>query len=69
VNNKQQVMVVYAVDINGKGINSPWIYGAYTDHRQGLDIQDVMQSSEEYGHLYWSNNIVLLDKDFNVNKI
>lgn len=61
----KQVMIVWAVDIdeNGKKTGSPWIYGAYTDHRKGADIQDAMQSSEDYGHLYWSNNVVVLDKE------
>ena len=65
----KQVMVVWSIDINGKGINSPWIYGVYTDQSEGSDVQDAMQSSEDYGHLYWSNNIDLLDKELNEDKI
>jgi hypothetical protein len=64
-NKKQpkQVMVIWATDIeNGKKSGSPWIYGCYTDQREGMEVQDIMQSSEDYGNLYWSNNVVLLDK-------
>lgn len=66
--NKIQVMIVYAVDFNSKR-QKPWIYGAYTDHRKGVEVQDTMADSEEYGHLYWSNNVVLLDKEFNIDDL
>lgn len=66
----KQVMVIWATDIiDDKKSGSPWIYGTYTDIRVGAKVQDAMQSSEDYGHLYWSNNVVLLDKKFNKDKI
>ena len=56
-------MIVWANDIeNGKKTGSPWIYGCYSDQSEGYDIQETMQNSEDYGHLYWSNNVVLLNK-------
>lgn len=43
----------------------PWILGAYTE--DGLEVQEEMQNTPLYGHLYWTNQTVYLDKDFNVN--
>lgn len=67
---QKQVMIIYAIDTNSNNkINSPWIYGGYTNQKEGLEVQQTMQDSEEYGHLYWSNTVVMLDKKLNENKI
>lgn len=44
----------------------PWILGAFTEG--GLHAQGDMQDTPLYGHLYWSNNKVYLDSNFNINK-
>jgi hypothetical protein len=61
IKGKEVVMVVYAYkmyDINTA--SHPWIYGVYTDHTEGMSVQDEMQNSEDYGHLHWTNNLVEL---------
>lgn len=52
-------MVVFAYGKEDDGL--PWIYGLYSDHSQGLDVQEEMQRSKDYGHLTWSNSIKYIE--------
>lgn len=62
------ISIIWAMRMdNGSVFNlkgSPWIFGAYTDN--ALDIQDSIQNTIAYSHLYWSNSIVALDSNFNI---
>ena len=52
------VMVIFAYNLT---IHSrPWIYGVYEDHAVGLKVQEMMQDSEDYGHLFWTNHLIEL---------
>lgn len=45
----------------------PWIFGVYTDNDyNSLYIEDMMQNTVLYGHMYWSNNNLTLNKKFNL---
>jgi hypothetical protein len=55
------VMVVYAYQLFSiNNCSIPWIYGVYGNRSEGFAKMKEMQESEEYGHLTWTNNLVLL---------
>lgn len=60
-----KVYIIWAVkkgeNLNGVVIlNPPWIYGVFRDVEKALFIQEYMQNSKEYGHLYWGNNFTMM---------
>lgn len=54
-----KVYIVWAIKTREDSgiLESPWIYGVFKSEEKAYFIQEYMQNSKEYGHLYWGNNI------------
>lgn len=61
--NKDKVMVVYAHEPDVSGV---WVYGVFTDELKGFNKMEEMNKSDEYGHLMWSDRIVVVDSELNI---
>lgn len=60
----KKVFVVYATkkgeDLKNAVIEVPWIYGVFYDEEKAFFVQEYMQKSKDYGHLYWGNHFTLI---------
>lgn len=59
-----KVYIVWAIKIEqgptGRVLEIPWIYGVFKDEEKACFVQNYMQNSKEYGHLYWGNDIKII---------